>query len=107
MRVLLDECLPRRLTHLLAGHAVMTAAEAGLAGTKNGLLLAQAAGRFDVLVTVDQSLPNQQNLHSAGIGLVILVAISNRLDDLRPLVPQLLAILPSVAAGQVILISAP
>jgi len=100
MRVLLDECLPRKLGRLLTGHQVTTVPQAGLAGLKNGALLSQTAGRFDVLVTIDQSIPDQQNLRAAGIALVMLAAVSNRLKDLAPLVPQLLATLPNVVAGQ-------
>src|SRR6185369_6613200 len=100
MRVLLDECLPRKLGRLIVGHQVTTVPQAGLAGVKNGALLAGAAGRFDVLVTVDQSFPNQQNLNAAGIALVMLVANSNSLDNLQPLVPGLLSILPTVSPGQ-------
>jgi hypothetical protein len=101
MRVLLDECLPGKLGRLLSGHQVMTAPQAGLSGLKNGALLVQAAGRFDVLVTIDQSMPSQQNLRAAGLALVMLVAISNRLEHLTPLVPELLAVLPAVIPGQV------
>ena len=67
MRVLLDECVPRKLSRLIVGHNVLTAPQAGLAGQKNGALLAQAAGQFDCLVTTDQGIPDQQNLQSAGI----------------------------------------
>jgi predicted nuclease of predicted toxin-antitoxin system len=101
MRVLLDECLPKRLGRLLSGHQVVTVPQAGLSGLKNGALLAQAAGRFDVLVTIDQSMPSQQNLQAGGLALVMLVAISNRLEHLTPLVTELLAILPTVVPGQV------
>ncbi len=62
MRVLLDECLPERLTRELPGHQVWTAREAGLAGKKNGELLDLAAAQFDVLVTLDRSMPSQQNI---------------------------------------------
>jgi len=107
MRVLLDECLPRKLCRLLVGHQVTTVPQAGLAGLKNGALLAQAAGRFDCLITIDQSIPSQQNLQRAGIALITLAAVSNRLDDLAPLVPQVLAAIPSATAGQIHRISAP
>ena len=107
MRVLLDECLPRKLGPLIVGHQVVTVPQAGLAGLKNGALLLQAGGRFDVLVTIDQSIPNQQNLAAAKIALVQLAAVSNALESLTPLVPELLAVLPSVIPGQVYCISAP
>lgn len=106
MRVLLDECLPRKLGPLLPGHHVTTVPQAGLSGLKNGELLAQASGRFDVLITIDQGIPNQQNLQSAGLALIVLAAVSNRLSDLAPLAPQVLTLLPTVAAGSVYRISA-
>jgi predicted nuclease of predicted toxin-antitoxin system len=64
MRLLLDECTPHRLRHDFTGHMVATVDEAGFKGLKNGQLLAAAVGNFDVLVTVDQNLPHQQNLAS-------------------------------------------
>lgn len=57
MRLLLDECVPRPLKKEFAGHDVTTAREAGLAGLKNGHLLRAAEGKFDALLTVDQSIP--------------------------------------------------
>ena len=63
MRILGDECVDQHLRLLIPQHACETASYAGLAGLKNGALLtaAEAAG-FDVLVTVDQEIPYQQNL---------------------------------------------
>jgi putative addiction module component (TIGR02574 family) len=54
MRLLLDECVPKRLKRELSGHQVLTVREAGWAGFKNGALLRPAGGQFDVPVTVDQ-----------------------------------------------------
>jgi len=56
MRVLLDECLPKRLKRELAGHEVQTVPEAGWAGRENGELLQLAAGKFDAFITIDRSL---------------------------------------------------
>ena len=56
MRVLLDECVPRALRNDLVGHAVTTVAEAGWAGVTNGELLRRAAGRFDLMITIDRNL---------------------------------------------------
>jgi hypothetical protein len=105
MRVLLDECLPRRLKADLAGHEVTTVPEAGWAGTKNGELLRLAAARFDAFVTIDQGLAFQLNMAAASggsrLGVVILQAPSNRLEELRPLVPALLEALRGLQPGQV------
>jgi hypothetical protein len=88
MRVLLDECLPRKLKSELADHEVRTAQEEGCAGLSNGALLQAASGRFDVFLTVDRNIAFQQNLQSMRIGVLAMVAKSNRLKDLRPLMAQ-------------------
>src|SRR3954453_4970982 len=103
MRILLDECVPRSLRGHFAGHDVRTIREMGWAGKKNGELLAlMAADGFEVLLTVDQNIRYQQNLVAAGVAVVVLVAATNRLADLLPLVPSALAALASVKPGDVV-----
>jgi predicted nuclease of predicted toxin-antitoxin system len=102
VRVLLDECLPRRLRRELPGHEVLTVAEAGWAGFSNGELLRRAAQTFDVFVTVDRNLAFQQNLPTLPIAVVVLTAVSNEFEQLQPLMPEVLALLPGLAAGQLI-----
>ena len=99
MKVLLDECVDWRLAREIVGHDVKTARQMGWATIKNGELLAPAANPFDVFVTVDRNLSFQQNLASFSIAVIIIRAKSNRLADLRPLTPQLLAAIESVDAG--------
>jgi hypothetical protein len=65
VRVLLDECLPRRLKRDLVGHDVRTAPEMGWAGKSNGELLALAAGEFDAFLTVDRNLSYRQNVNTS------------------------------------------
>jgi predicted nuclease of predicted toxin-antitoxin system len=103
VRILLDECLPRDLRKHLAGHACQTVPEAGLAGKANGELLALAErSGWQVLLTMDQGMPSQQNLAGRIISVAIIHAKSNRLTDLLPLVPAILAALPSLKLGEVI-----
>jgi hypothetical protein len=103
MRVLLDECVPRRLRQQILGHDVHTVPEMGWSGKKNGELLKLMAGHtFEVLLTVDQSLRHQQNLQAAGVAVVVLIASSNRLTDLVPLMSSALASLASIKPGDVI-----
>mgnify|MGYP001606492149 CR=1 FL=1 len=102
MRVLLDECLPRRLKAELPDHEVRTAQEEGWFGKKNGALLQVAAGRFDVLLTVDRNIAFQQNLRGLSIEVLASVVSSNRLVDIRPLMVQVRQALPKVRAGQVL-----
>jgi hypothetical protein len=98
MRVLLDEYLPRRLKRSIPGHDVATVPEIGWAGKGNGELLALAADRFDVFVTVDQSPPAQQSL-GAEPAVVVLVARSNRFQDIEPLVSELSKTLETITRG--------
>lgn len=90
MKILLDHCVPKRLGLALAGHHVATAAERGWHTLRNGkLLVAAAADGFDVLLTVDRNLNHQQNLAALPVTVVVLIAKSNALPDLLPLVPLL------------------
>ena len=106
MRVLLDECLPRRLKGELAGHDAKTVPECGWAGVKNGQLLGRAVGQFDVFLTVDRNVAFQQNLAAYAIAVVAMHSVSNDLDDLRPLLPDLLAVLPTVKPGTITIVGA-
>jgi predicted nuclease of predicted toxin-antitoxin system len=106
MRILLDECLDQRLRHSFSGHECETARYAKLAGLKNGkLLVAAEASGFDVLITVDQSIPDQQNLTGLRIALLILCARTNMRRDLERLVPDALKALSSIHPGDVLRIS--
>lgn len=101
MRILLDACVPRGIRKSLPEHEVFTAPEMGWADLDNGDLLEAMTGRFDILVTVDQGIPNQQHLRGRPQGLVILRAKTNRLRDLLPLVPALRLALIDVKPGSV------
>ena len=88
MKVLLDECVPRKLRRELADHEVFTVTQHGWSGIENGELLALAQDEFDVFVTVDQNLTYQQNLKAFNIAVILLVARNNRLRTLLPLMPE-------------------
>ena len=105
MKILLDECIDRRLAKELPGHTVETVPKMGWAGVKNGQLLALAEADFDVFITVDRNLSFQQHLPKFKIAVVVLSASSNRLADLRPLAPKMLAALPSLQPGTATTIS--
>ena len=105
MKLLLDECIDRRLGKELIGYDVKTVPQMGWAGIKNGQLLALAEAEFDVFITVDRNLSFQQNLPQFTLAVLILQAPSNRLADLKPLAPKILSILPAIAKGQATVVS--
>ena len=89
MKVVLDECLPKRLKNHLGNYDVTTVPSAGLAGYSNGKLLAATEKEFDVFITFDGNLSSQQNLSQIDLIIVVVRASSNRLEDLIPLAPQI------------------
>jgi len=93
MRILLDESVPGRLGSLLTGHTTTTVQRRGWASIKNGKLLALAAGEFDVLLTADKGMEYQQNLAALPVSILIVLARSNRIEDLAAAVPIILAAL--------------
>ncbi len=103
MLILLDEQLPRQLARYLIGHNVRTVQQQSWAGLKNGVLLgkAEAAG-FAVLVTGDHGIEYQQNVAVRKLGIVILRAASNALNDLLPQVPGALLAIDRIQPGEVI-----
>jgi len=101
VNLLLDECIDRRLTREFSEHYIKTVPQMGWATIKNGQLLALAEKEFDVFITIDRNLSFQQNLPKFNIAVVILRAKTNRLADLKPLAPKVLAALPTLSNGQV------
>ena len=107
MRLLLDECVPRPLKRELAGHDVSAVVEQGWSGKRNSeLLRLMVAAGFQGFLTVDQNLEFQQNVAASGIAVVVVVATTNRLKELRPLIPAILASLQRVKPGQVVRVGA-
>jgi hypothetical protein len=98
--------VPKKLRRDLAGHEVRTVTEMGWTGTKNGPLLRQAAAEFDAFLTVDQGIEFQQSLTGLDLVVVVMAAQSNDVDDLRPLIPGVLAALGSVKRGQIVVVRA-
>ncbi len=96
MKVLLDECVDRRLARDLAEHSVSTVPHRGWAGIKNRELLALAEREFDLFITVDRKISTLTKLK---IPVLLIRARTNRLQDIRPLVPELLKTLDRAKAG--------
>ncbi len=78
----------------------------GWSGLRNGELLRLAASDFDVLLTADQNLEHQQNLRRVDVGIVVLVAVNNRIKTLRPLVSTVLAQVVTIRPGELVRVGA-
>lgn len=96
MRILLDESLPIELRDELPQHSIRSVQEMGWSALKNGELLRRAVDEFDVFLTADQNLQYQQNVKALPIAVAVLVAKSNRIQSLKPLVPALLSALAAL-----------
>ena len=103
MRILIDECVPKRIRNAITGHDVRTVPDMGWSGTKDQPLLGlMQTHQFDVLLTVDQNIQYQQNVQVYGIAIIILVASSNRFADLLPLMPNVIISLASIQPGSIV-----
>jgi hypothetical protein len=105
MRVLLDECVPKRLRTELTAHAVRTVAEMGWSGVKNGQLLHKAASEFDCFLTVDRNLQFQQHIDTLPLAVLVIQAVDNRIETLRPLMAAVREALTSIAANELKVVS--
>ena len=106
MRILLDESVPGRLGPLLIGHAVTTVQRRGWSSIKNGKLLALAAAEFDVVLTADKGMEYQQNLATLPVAVVIVLARTNRMQDMAPAVPRILTALGELVPGTLLKVAA-
>ncbi|HWB60234.1 MAG TPA: DUF5615 family PIN-like protein [Chthoniobacteraceae bacterium] len=102
MKVILDECLPKRLARELTGHEAVTVPMAGWAGIQNGDLLRRIAGNYDAFITIDGNLVHQQNTASLSFSVIILRAPSNKFEDIHPLIPDILQALATAKPGQIL-----
>lgn len=105
MRILLDESVPSHLGGLLTNHRAVSVQRRGWTGIKNGKLLALAAEEFDALITADRGMEYQQNLATLPIAIIIVLAKSNRLPDMAPLVPSILRALEELQPRTLVRVS--
>lgn len=105
MRILIDECLDWRLCRSLTGHDCSSVQKMGWSGFTNGALLEKAEQDFDVFLTGDRNLTLQQTLSQFDLAVVILHAESIQLRHTLPLIPKILTVLPTLKAGQIVIVS--
>jgi Domain of unknown function (DUF5615) len=104
VKIFLDECVDWRLSREMTGHEVKSARQMGWLAIKNGELLSLAGRAFDVFVTADRNLSFQQNTENLPIPIIVLCAATNRLADLKPLIPELMIAIANARGRTVTLV---
>lgn len=106
MRILLDECVPAPLAHILAPeHECLTARQQGWEAISNGALLSLAEAEFDVFLTADQNIRYQQNL--TGCPIAILELSTNNLRRLEASIGMVKLALSALKPGDLRLLEVP
>jgi len=91
MKILLDECVNRKLKVYLNGLDVYTVGEMKWCGVKNGQLMSLcAANSFDIVLTIDKNLMHQQNLGKYPLTIVVFNSSTSKLEELVLFVPSFL-----------------
>ncbi len=106
MRVLLDECVPKRLRRELSGHDVATVVEMGWSGITNGKLLALAAGQFECFLTVDANIEKQQHIPAIPIAIMVVRVVSNDPVSLVAMGPEIQSALSTIQPRQFVTVVA-
>jgi predicted nuclease of predicted toxin-antitoxin system len=103
LKILLDHNLDRRLKYHLDKYSVATVQEQGWADVLNGelLTLAETHG-FDVLITADSNIRNQQNLSNRKLGILVLRALNNRLATHLEMIEKVERALDAISSGEVV-----
>lgn len=107
LRILLDENVDRLLKpHFHSDFDVRTVPEEGWSGISDGDLLRRASDQFEVLITMDQNLPYQQNLPAFEVAVVVLKASSNAFPDVVGCMPEVNEQVRHANAGEATVVTA-
>jgi hypothetical protein len=101
VKIILDECLPRRLLRDLTDHQVTTVPRQGWAGITNGALLEKVVPEFDIFITMDSNIVHQQNLEGLQVCLIVLHGANSRYETLQPLLPEIHSAIADAKTGSV------
>ncbi len=103
MKIIIDECLPKRLTKIFSDHDAWTVPQVGLAGYKDTELLeALDEKEIDIFITIDGNIEYQQLFSHRNFGTIIIRSVSNRFSDLEHFKDELIDALPKIKASQVV-----
>jgi len=103
MKIIVDECLPKKLCSLFSEQEAYTVPQLGLAGTQDGELLdALETRHIDVFITIDGNIEYQQQFMNRSFGTIVIRAVSNRFEDLKLLQSALTEALKQVTPGTIV-----
>ena len=89
MKILLDECVTKRLKPLLSEFEVFTVTEMRWNGIKNGTLLSLCVeNAFDLLLTIDKNMMYQQDLDKFDITIAVLNSLTSKIEELKLFIPS-------------------
>jgi predicted nuclease of predicted toxin-antitoxin system len=103
LKIIIDECLPKRLTKFFSEHEVWTVPQIGLGGSSDTILLDELDKReIDLFITIDGNIEYQQQFKGRVFGTIVIRSVSNRFSDLVHLETTLVEALQGVTAGEII-----
>jgi len=106
MKIVIDECLPKRLTRFFPEHDVWTVPQLGLAGYADSKLLDELDRRdIDIFITIDSNIEYQQQFTNRSFGTIIIRSVSNRYRDLEHLKPNILQVIQKIKPKLIVHIS--
>lgn len=107
MKILLDECVTRKLKSHLTEFEVNTVVEMNWSGLKNGNLMRKAIEEgFDILLTIDKNLEYQQNLNQYPLSVVVFDVKRSKIEYLHELIPDFKSKVNSFEKGKAYLLVA-
>ncbi|HBX50686.1 MAG TPA: hypothetical protein DEH02_06395 [Bacteroidales bacterium] len=102
MKILLDECVTKKLKDLLIGHTVFTISQMEWTGMKNGMLIKRAEQKnFDILLTIDKNICYQQNTSKYNLTIVVLNANNSNIETLQDYIPNFLNQINTFEKGKI------
>jgi hypothetical protein len=101
MKILLDECVTKRLIPYLSEHDVFTVTQQGWNGFRNGQLMKRAVeNNFDFLITIDKNLQFQQNIGKYDLIVIVFNSPTSKVEVLKNYVPIFIEQLPAYEKGK-------
>lgn len=103
MKIIIDECLPKRMTHFFSEYEAWTVPQIGLGGSKDTELLEALDEKgVDVFVTIDGNIEYQQQFKNRVFGTIVVRSVSNCFSSLLHLKDELIEAVNEVSSGEII-----